>query len=163
MLHNTSNFEMKTKKPPGGVEVGRPDEEYKWESEFVYEKLDVEKIQRGVHEGPSPITTQQGEEIIHLLKDIKSGLELQKKQTGREMKGTPEYQNELIEELSDEMEKDTTKYYAISTSERKIVASNESEWNLLNKLGHKKTIKIKSSEYPRDDIFIFCPGDIWFE
>jgi len=103
-----------------------------------------------------------------LLKDIKSGLQPQRMPSEEEQKELSKIQKEkiedgIIEELSGKMEKDPDKHYAISISERKIVASDTSEWDLLNRLGHNEVIKIGPKEYSNNDIFIFCPNEIWFE
>ena len=107
-------------------------------------------------EGTHPMTVSQGNDIIGLLRDIKIELRSQKSPPGRETKDISQLQDEIIEELSDDMEKYPDRYYAVSISERKIVASDNSEWDLLNRLGHKEIIKIGPKEYPNDDIFIFC-------
>lgn len=69
---------------------------------------------------------------------------------------------EVIIQLSKEMEKDPDAYYAISISECKIVAKNALQWELLHILGQEEVIKIGLRVYDRDDIFVYCPNEIWF-
>jgi len=155
---------MDTRKPIGGAEVGRPGEEFSWEVELEKKKSEFEeKYPSKIAEGISPITSSQGSEIVKLLRDIKSELKSQKSTIINDQEELSKIQDELIEELSDEMENSPDRYYAISVSEKKIVDSDSSEWDLLDRLGHEKIIKIGDREYLHDDVFVFCPDEIWFE
>lgn len=150
---------METKKPMGGPEVGRPGEEYGWGSGVGGVTPEVERKQGKVCEEVPQISLPQGAEIINLLRDIKSQLKSQKTSAGESLVHTPKIhdekiEDEIIKELSEEMNKCPDKYYAISITERKIVESDDSEWDLLEKIEKKKIQK---------DVIVYCPNEILFE
>jgi hypothetical protein len=149
---------MEIKKPLGGPEVGRPGEEYKWESGVGETKPEIERKQGKVCEEVLQIPLPQGKEIINLLKDIKSELKSQKIFPEKSLRNISKIheekiEDEIIKELSVEMDKDPDKYYAISIKERKIVESDNSEWNLLEKIEKKNMQK---------DVIVYCPNEILF-
>ena len=63
-------------------------------------------------------------------------------------------QNEVIEKFSEEMEKNPDLYYALPLSSKGHIESSESEWELLNKI---------RKEGRENDVFIYCPNEIYFE
>ena len=92
------------------------------------------------------------------LKDIKSELKSQKISPEKSLKNISKIheekiEDEIIKELSGEMDKDPDKYYAISIKDRKIVESDNSEWYLLEKIEKKNMQK---------DVIVYCPNEILF-